>query len=189
MLKMIPFISIRDWSQTVSMAENSYKKTSESKGKPIFKFTFLKDRKFHLFVGFSLVFVSIFLMLSFTSYLSHGLADQSVVEAFLETSIKESGQEVRNSLGLFGAISSHYFIFLWFGIAALLIPPFLFITGYRIVRLKTIIPVNKAFNFTAFYLIWVSLTMGYFLINEEGVTFLGFLAGGSGLSWQSLQKA
>lgn len=162
------------------MAKNTYKKKSEAKSKPTVKLTFLKDRKFHLFIGFLLILASIFLTVSFISYLSNGQADQSVVEAFLDTSIKESGLEVKNSFGLFGAISAHYFIFLWFGIAALLIPPFLFVLGYRIVWQQIIIATNKAVSFTAFYLIWISLIMGYFLINQEEVTMWGFLSGGIG---------
>lgn len=162
------------------MAKNTYKKKSEAKSKPAVKLTFLKDRKFHLFIGFLLILCSIFLTVSFISYLGNGQADQSVVEAFLDTSIKESGLEVKNSFGLFGAISAHYFVFLWFGIAALLIPPFLFVLGYRIVWEQTIIATNKAVSFTAFYLIWISLVMGYFLISKEEVTMWGFLSGGIG---------
>lgn len=162
------------------MARNTYKTKSTKKDKPTIKFTFLKDRKFHLFIGFFFLLGSIFLAVSFISYLNNGQADQSVVKAFLETNVKESGREVQNSFGLFGAISAHYFIFLWFGIAALLIPVFFFIAGYRIVWQKTIVPVNRAFNFTVFYLIWTSLLMGYFLIQNEETTFWGFLSGGIG---------
>lgn len=162
------------------MAKNTYKKKSEKKDKPKINFTFLQDRKFHLFVGFFLLLASVFLAVSFISYLSTGQADQSVVKAFLQTNVKESGQEVQNSFGLIGAISAHYFIFLWFGIAALLIPVFFFIAGYRIVWQKTIVQVNSAFNFTVFYLIWISLLMGYFLIQNEETTFWGFLSGGIG---------
>ncbi len=162
------------------MAKNSYKKKVEAKRKPTIQFTFFKDRKFHLFVGLMLILCAVFLTVSFISYLEHGQADQSVVEAFLETNIKESGLEVRNSFGLIGAVSSHYFVFLWFGIASLLIPPFLFIVGYRILWEKNLVPIGKAFNFTAFYLIWISLLMGYFLINEEETTYWGFLSGGIG---------
>ncbi|MEQ9404738.1 MAG: DNA translocase FtsK [Cyclobacteriaceae bacterium] len=162
------------------MSRNTYKKKSEAKSRPTINFTFLKDRKFHLFIGFFLLLSSIFLLVSFISYLKNGQSDQSVVEAFLDTNIRESGREVKNSFGLFGAVSAHYFVFLWFGIAALLIPPFLFVLSYKIIWQKTIVSPSKAFNFTIFYLIWISLLMGYFLINQEVTTFWGFLSGGIG---------
>ncbi|WP_424963619.1 DNA translocase FtsK 4TM domain-containing protein [Ekhidna sp.] len=163
------------------MAQNTYKKKSEKKQKKAsLKFNFITDRKFHLFIGFTLLLISIFLGVSFISYLNTGQADQSVVEAYTNTNVKESGAEVQNAFGLIGAIAAHYFIFLWFGIAAILIPPFLFIVAYRIIWFRALLPITKTFNFVVFYLIWVSMVMGYFLIAQEETTMWGFLSGGIG---------
>ena len=162
------------------MARNTYKKKTEQKQKAGLKFNFITDRKFHLFIGFTLLLASIFLGVSFISYLNTGQADQSVVEAYTNTDIKESGAEVQNVFGLIGAIAAYYFIFLWFGIAAVLIPPFLFIVAYRIIWFRSLMSITQAFNFTVFYLVWISLVMGYFLINQEEMTFWGFLSGGIG---------
>jgi DNA segregation ATPase FtsK/SpoIIIE, S-DNA-T family len=162
------------------MAKNTYKTKTEKKQKASFKINLFSDRKFQLFVGFTLLLTSFFLFVSFISYLSSGQADQSVVEAYTDTSIKDSGTEVQNAFGLIGAISAHYFVFMWFGIAALLIPPFLFIAGHKIIWQKELLPVGKAFNFTVFYLIWISLVMGFFLLSKEETTFWGFLSGGVG---------
>lgn len=162
------------------MTKNTYKQKSEKKGKKGVEINFLSDRKFHLFAGFSLLLLSLFLLVSFISYFGAGQADQSVVEAYTSTDVKESGAEVQNVFGLLGAISAHYFIFLWFGIAAILIPPLLFVVAYRIIWFRSLIPISKAFNFTTFYLIWISLLMGYILLTQEESTFLGFLSGGIG---------
>ncbi len=162
------------------MAQNTYKKKSEKKEKSSLKFNFITDRKFHLFIGFSLLSISIFLGVSFISYLSTGQADQSVVEAYTHTDIKESGAEVQNVFGLIGAIVAHYFIFLWFGVAALLIPPFLFIVAYKIIWFRALLPITKSFNFVVFYLIWISMGMGYFLLSQEETSMWGFLSGGIG---------
>ncbi|MEP1033563.1 DNA translocase FtsK [Ekhidna sp.] len=162
------------------MAKNTYKKKTEKKEKTSLKFNFITDRKFHLFIGLTLLLISIFLGASFISYLNTGQADQSVVEAYTHTDIKESGTEVQNVFGLIGAISAHYFIFLWFGIAATLIPPFLFIVAYKIIWHRTLLPITKSFNFVVFYLIWISMVMGYFLLSQEETSMLGFLSGGIG---------
>ncbi|SNT10768.1 DNA segregation ATPase FtsK/SpoIIIE, S-DNA-T family [Ekhidna lutea] len=162
------------------MAQNTYKKKIEKKQKASLKFNFITDRKFHLFIGFTLLLISIFLGVSFISYLSTGQADQSVVEAYTNTNVKESGAEVQNSFGLIGAIAAHYFIFLWFGIAAILIPPFLFIVAYKIIWHRALLPITKSFNFVVFYLIWISMVMGYFLLSQEEITMWGFLSGGIG---------
>lgn len=164
------------------MAKNTYKSNTEKekKSKPSLKITFLSDRRFQLFIGFGLLLISVFFLVSFISYLSTGQADQSVVEAYTDTSIKDSGTEVQNAFGLIGAIAAHYFVFMWFGIAALLIPPFLFIASYKIIWQQELLPVGRTFNFTVFYLIWISLVMGFFLLSKEETTFWGFMSGGVG---------
>src|SRR5690606_5310405 len=116
---------------------NNFKKTKTEKKKlPRFRVSFYKDRKFHLAFGFFLLALSIYLLTAFISYLFTGKADQSLIEAFLETDIKTSGLETENWLGVIGAYVSHYFIFVWFGIAAFFIPPLLFILGSKIVFRK-----------------------------------------------------
>ena len=162
------------------MMRNTYKQKNEREEKKEMKANFFTGRKFHLFIGFCLLLASIFLLISFVSYFSTSQADQSVVEAYASTDVKESGSEVQNAFGLIGAICAHYFIFLWFGVAAVLIPPLFFITAYRIIWHRSLISISKAFNFTAFYLIWTSLIMGYALLHQEESTFLGFLSGGIG---------
>ncbi|MEQ8583535.1 MAG: DNA translocase FtsK 4TM domain-containing protein [Marinoscillum sp.] len=163
------------------MAQNTYKKQNQSSSKSFnFKLDFLNDRKLHLAVGFFLLLTAFFLFISFISYLSTGKADQSVVEAFLHTNIKDSGQEVQNWFGSIGAITAHFFIFLWFGLSALLIPPFLFLVGHRIIWRKRIISLTKAFSFSLFYLLWLSIFIGYFMLSSDEVSEWGFLSGGTG---------
>ena len=113
------------------MAQNTYKsntfkkpeKEKKSRGsKTKFSFAFLRDPRFKLAVGFFLMIVSVFLFLSMFSYLFTGQADQSVVGDVGGSAI-ESGRETRNWLGLYGATTSHYFIYRWFGISAFFLPP------------------------------------------------------------------
>jgi len=166
---------------TIHMAQNTYKKQNQSSSKSFnFKLDFLNDRKLHLAVGFFLLLTAFFLFVSFISYLSTGKADQSVVEAFLHTNIKESGQEAQNWFGSIGAITAHFFIFLWFGLSALLIPPFLFLVGHRIIWKKRIVSLTKAFSFSLFYLLWLSIFIGYFMLSSDEVSEWGFLSGGTG---------
>ena len=162
------------------MAKNTYKGDLENKEKKLIKINFLATRRFQLFIGFSLLLISIFLTVSFISYFKTGQADQSVVESYTSTNVKESGEEVQNAFGLIGAICAYYFIFLWFGIASVLIPPLLFIMAYRIIWLKSLIPIDQAFNFIVFYLLWISMLMGYLLLTREEFSSLGYFSGGIG---------
>ena len=89
------------------MSENIFKPKQKEKKSSKFNETIFSDIKFHVTMGFGVLLSSLFLLFSFISYLSNGQADQSVVNAFLETSIQESGKEVANVFGLLGAISAH----------------------------------------------------------------------------------
>ena len=172
------------------MAQNTYKKQKQSSSRSFkFKADFFNDRKFHLAIGMFFLMSAFFLIVSFISYLLTGKADQSVVEAITQTDIKASGQEVQNWFGTIGAITAHYFIFLWFGIAALLIPPFLFLAGHRIVWKRRVFSVSRAFGFTLFYLLWTSMVMGYFLISSDEVTEWGFLSGGVGFELSIIMES
>jgi len=139
------------------MAKNTYKsntfKTKEKVEKKSFSFKFklLNDRRFHLTFGFFLLAVSLFLLVSFISYLFTGKADQSVVESVQEIGLFQSGLEVENWMKLYGAITSHYFIFEWFGIASILIPLLLFIYGYKIVFRRAILPLGSSTLFVLFF--------------------------------------
>ncbi|MFT6865320.1 MAG: S-DNA-T family DNA segregation ATPase FtsK/SpoIIIE [Cyclobacteriaceae bacterium] len=163
------------------MAQNTYKSEKADNSKSFkFKVDFLNDRKFHIAIGLFLLLCSAFLAVAFISYIITGKADQSVVEAFTRTEIKESGMEVQNWFGLFGAITAHYFIFLWFGIAALLIPPFVFLVGHRIVWRQRLFSISKSFAFTVFYLLWVSMFLGYFMLSSDEISEWSFVSGGVG---------
>ena len=169
------------------MAQKTYKsnkykraKKSPNKKKSPTPPGFYKDRRFHLASGFFLIILSFYLFTAFLSFLWTGKADQSVVEAVFETNIKTSGLEAENWLGLIGAMASHLFIFRWFGIASILIPPLLFATGFKIVFRREIVSPYKAFKFVTFFLIWTSLLLGYIVYRNEGITPWGFLGGNVG---------
>ena len=165
------------------MAQNTYKKpSSKESNRPSLKLNpgFFKDRKFQLAFGWACILLSVFLMLSFISYLQTGKADQSVVESVLNQNLKASGAEVQNWFGLLGAGTAHYFIFKWFGIIALLIPPFLFLTGMRVGFDRKIYSLSKSFVFTVFYLLWTSLLIGYIVLTSNEMTEWAYLSGGIG---------
>jgi S-DNA-T family DNA segregation ATPase FtsK/SpoIIIE len=169
------------------MAKNTYKSNTFKKAdkekktsKLNFQWNFLKDRRLHLAFGFFLLTASIFLFTAFFSYLFTGKADMSVLQSVSETGVKASGAEMDNWLGLLGAQSAYYFVFKWFGVAAFLIPPFLFLAGYRITFKKVIYSVKSAFTFMLFFLFWFSLLLGFLVFESGKITAFSFLCGGIG---------
>ena len=159
---------------------NTYKSKKSKKSKSSPKIKMFGDKRLHLTLGFFLAALSIFLFISFLSYLFTYQSDQSVVQSWLEVGVRESGAEVNNWLGLLGAAVSHFFIFKWFGIASFLIPPLLALYGHRILTGKHLIPLWSSTVFGIFFLFWISLLLGYMVFRAEDLIQLGFLCGGIG---------
>jgi len=168
------------------MAKNTYKsntfKTRKKKEgrKTKAKVFFWSDRRFQLTVGFFLLVLSLFLFISFVSYLFTGEADQSVVESIREIGLFQSGLEVENWMKLYGALASHFFIFQWFGLASFLIPPLLFLYGHNIVFRKPILSLFKSSLFVVFFLFWISLLLGDIVLGSSEDSGLGMFCGGIG---------
>ncbi len=165
------------------MARNTYKNQSKQKKGfklPSFSIGWLSDRRLHLSLGFLLLISSLFLLTAFISYLFTGKADQSIIGTVASGGLQEAGLEAENWLGLIGAYASHYFIYQFFGIASFLIPPLLFLIGYRIVFHVEIISISKTFWFSVFFVLWISTFIGYFMVNSDSIQAWGFLGGGTG---------
>lgn len=171
------------------MAQNTYKSNTfrkadkDRKGrssKNKFSWGFLKDPRLKLAAGLSFMFLAVYLFLALLSYLFTGKADHSIVEAIGTSSWVESGHETQNWLGLYGAITSHYFIFRWFGVASFLIPPLLFLIGFNAVSNRQPVRVSSFTIFTIFSGIWLCLALGYITFINNGIAEWGFLGGGLG---------
>jgi len=174
------------------MAKNTYKSNtfkSNTKDKGPKKkrslkidIPFLRDRRFQLSIGFFLLLTAVFIFLACVSYLFTGKMDQSVVEAFFDQNetVKSLGQEAGNWMKLLGALVAHKLIFSWFGIAAFLIPPLLFIFGYKVIWGKALVKLSRAIVFTLFFLIWISLLMGSMIKGDESISEWSFYSGGLG---------
>jgi S-DNA-T family DNA segregation ATPase FtsK/SpoIIIE len=104
-------------------------------------------------------------------------------------SIIESGKEIRNWLGYYGAVISDYFINRWFGISAFFIPPFLFIVGFKIVFNKELLRIFSYSVFSIFAGAWLCLLLGYMIFINEGVSEWSFLGGGFGLQLAELSES
>jgi len=162
---------------------NSYKTPKAEKPerkKLSFGIGFLKDRRLHLSFGVFLFAVSIFMAVSFISYLIHGKADQSILEVFTFGNIKESGQEIKNWFGYLGAVSSHYIIYKWMGISAFFIPPLLFLIANQIVFRRKLLSLGSYLQFMIFFSFWLSLLFGYITYEGDNPGHISYITGGLG---------
>ena len=100
--------------------------------KHIFSFSKTKEKKElssakRLFIGSSLIILSLFLFISFVSYFFTGEIDQSNLADFTDISISNS-----NSLGKIGAIISDFFIYRGFGVSSIIFSFLIFISALKI---------------------------------------------------------
>jgi DNA segregation ATPase FtsK/SpoIIIE, S-DNA-T family len=111
--------------------------------------------------GIILISLSLFMIFAFISYLFEGRADQDLVVSQMDQDIRSTAEEARNWLGLLGAQISHLFIHKWFGIAAFLFPPFIFLLGFQTCIQKIFIfpfqicGICTLFYFLALFAYWI----------------------------------
>ena len=80
-----------------------------------------------LFIGSTLIIISLLLFLSIFSYFFNGYIDQSSINYLLNDEIKSA-----NYFGKLGAYISHYLVYMGFGIASLILPILIFISSLHI---------------------------------------------------------
>jgi S-DNA-T family DNA segregation ATPase FtsK/SpoIIIE len=141
----------------------------------------LDDNRFKLTAGLITLVFSLVLFVSFCSYFWTGRADQSTVESLWHVSLSDSGREVQNWMGIFGAVLAYFFIFKWFGIASFLLIPLLFRIGYFWVSATKLFSGRNYAKLAIFWLFWISMFFGYITILFEGKTVWAYLCGGIGL--------
>jgi S-DNA-T family DNA segregation ATPase FtsK/SpoIIIE len=131
-------------------------------------FSFIQTERFQKIFGLTLLLFSVYLLIAFTSYCFTWSTDQvKVMGNLFAPEIK-----VDNWLGKFGALLSHVFLYKWFGVSSYLIAALGFLTGMRIIFNIGYDDFRKAYIYSFFFLVFVSVTLGYFFTDSE-LTFLG----------------
>ena len=151
------------------MAEKKTKKTEKKQG----AWAFIKDEKFKITLGLSLIFFAALLTLAFVSYFFTWKNDQSFEWGQI---FSNSSVQVENWSGKTGAKLAHIFIAEGIGVAAFCIPFLLFIIGFRLLSVR-LLPIFKTFRIVIIGSLLLSLILGFLLGNANG--YLGCGLGGS----------
>ncbi len=160
-------------------AENAPKASPEPK-KPAFSVGKIETKQVGITFGIILISISIFLGVAFASYLMNGPQDQSLVMNNADQSIRDAAKESKNWLGYLGSQAAHWMIFRWFGVAAFLFPPFLFLIGFRWTFQVSLYSITRYAVFALFFVAWIGLVTGYAGILIEGYSYWSFASGGLG---------
>lgn len=140
------------------------KKTKKKQNTSIFTTVkqFFGNERTQFLIGVLIAFIGAFMMLAMVSFFFTGEADQSKVvnKTFGELILHK--QEVDNWTGVGGAFISQAFINGGYGIAALVIPYFIIICGFRLMKV-TQAGVIRTFILCGCFLIWGSIAAAFIL--------------------------
>jgi S-DNA-T family DNA segregation ATPase FtsK/SpoIIIE len=140
------------------------KPKTAKKGSP---FKISKQNK--IIIGSLLMLLSIALFFSFVSFYFTWQDDQSLLSEF-----KNRNAEAKNLLNKFGASVSHLFVYKGFGIASLILPFLICLTGIYMFLGLNKSGLLKKWIWGLLFLIWISISLGFFAIDSP---LLGGLVG------------
>ncbi len=113
-------------------------------------------------IGLIFVFVALFMIIAFSSFLYSGASDYNIVDTrdFSEfySELTSGDSHARNICGGFGAKTAYLFINKYFGVAAYLIPVFFILLGMRLIgsfRIRCV----RLFLLLGIIMIWTSLLL------------------------------
>ncbi len=169
------------------MAKNNQNTSTKKKGKKsgsdIDIMSKMAITKF--IVGITLVFVALFLLIAFSSFLYSGASDYSLVDTqnFNEfySELVAQNKGAKNICGAFGALTAFTFINKLFGVASYFVPVFLVLLGMKLIG-SFRIRIVRIFILMGIVMIWLSLLLSALTIDIPalGDTFY-YLGGYSGM--------
>ena len=144
----------------------------------------LKSRRLKKTTGLFLILFSVFMLLSFISYLFSWKFDDALLNGrlFNWALLTDKQVAVDNMMGRLGAITAHWFIKKWFGIASFLFVLILFVVGIKLLFRITLLPLKKTFFYSIFFLLWTSVFLGY-VISSGDWLILGGVFGYESKVW------
>ena len=137
------------------------------------------DRRTRMIVGILLLAFAVIALLAYVSFLFTGTYDQSVLG--LERADRLANRwEVKNILGLPGAVLAQFLIDGSFGFVSVLLVLMVGVYGLRLMHVLKDIPAIKLFCSTTFWVLWGSVVLGF----AQQMTHLGlFRWGGAFGRW------
>ena len=133
--------------------------------------TILKNETVIFGIGLILVIISMYMLLAFLSFFSHGPADQSVLDTTVVPDLTTPSEQVENNAGPIGARIANYLINECFGFGAFGIVVFLVLTGLTFMKVHRFH--LTYWFFTCFVsMIWLSAFLGFISLFFSTDTFI-----------------
>jgi S-DNA-T family DNA segregation ATPase FtsK/SpoIIIE len=113
----------------------------------------VRDERLRKILGLFFLVCSVFMTISFVSYLFSGQVDQDKTARLT--------QEINNIGGSLGHFVAHQFLYLWFGISSFLIPLMFFVIGFKWALEREILPLRRTVSTALLATVWLSLLFGF----------------------------
>ena len=177
----------RNLKRTTSDKKNSA--NSEFKGNELSWQSFgrfLRSKRLSKSVGLFFIVLSVFLLVSFVSYLFTWKADDDLLNGrmFNWQMLFDTGIIAENLMGRLGSISAHMFIKNGFGVSAFFFVLIFFVVGFRMMFGFGILPAFKTMGFSLFSILWLSVFFGTFF-RSGSLSLLGGVFGFEASAWLS----
>ena len=130
-----------------------------------------KNERVNFIIGVILIIFSIYLTISFISFLFTGSVDQSKIENLSIGELSSISNDIQNWTGAFGAYLSNLMINRWMGISAFIVALWLYVVGRRFIKVSH----TRMIRFTitcALSIIVLSLFFGFIFLHSYQGTFL-----------------
>lgn len=174
-----PVVETMEETTEASVKENKperkskVKKEKASKAKPPGFFSILKDERTRKIGGLFLLTMSVYLLIAFSSYFFTWRSDQDLVEGSWFDLLRFSDKRVENWLGKFGAIVSHQFIHVWFGISAVVFAFLVFLSGFKLLFDVALVQMSKTLRYSLFALLYLPPAFAFLTTNSADWQILG----------------
>ncbi|MGB3005508.1 MAG: DNA translocase FtsK 4TM domain-containing protein, partial [Chitinophagaceae bacterium] len=132
------------------------------------------DERTWKIVGSVFLLISVFLFISFISYLFTWKEDQAIaLQGF--SALLENDFPAANLLGRLGAVISHFFIFKAFGLASFLICTFFFVVGVNLLFRRRVFSIWKNLKYVTVGLLVLSVLLSFLFtqVLQNGFPFGG----------------
>ncbi len=141
------------------------------KDAPIDWVALARDERTLKIIGVVFLVLSIFLFISFASYLFTWKQDQAIAQQGFSALLYED-KVALNWLGRLGAVVSHFFFFKAFGIASFLVCTFFFVVGVNLLFRQKVFSIWRNLKYVTIGTTVVSVSMSY-LFSKNAFAFGG----------------
>lgn len=163
--------------------EKNSAKPSRKKQKSPSRLRLFRDGRLIRITGFFLLFLSVYLVIAFVSYLFTWQQDSNLVDGADIGFILTGKVHVENLTGKLGAVLANVFIKRGVGIAAFLPVTLLLLISVRMLTGIGFFPLLKVTNITAILTLWLSATLGFIYHGAEDLSILGGAFGYQSTEW------